>query len=127
MSEKQNSKSQKKNPKTRPNKQTPPGPPPQSPGGISWIRVIIFAVIAYFILQWAFGYFDQSVKIPYSTFKNHLDENRITRVTVRGSRIQGSLKTRAHLINARGDTIRYTDFVTYFPKFGDEKLMSMLE
>ncbi|MDZ7722209.1 MAG: ATP-dependent zinc metalloprotease FtsH [candidate division KSB1 bacterium] len=127
MPEKQNKKS--KNQKTRKNssnKPTPP-PPPQQAGPVSWIRVVFFAIIVYLILQWAFGSFDQSVKIPYSSFKTHLQENKITQVTVRGSRIQGSLKNQAQLVNARGDTVQYSDFVTFFPKFGDEKLMSMLE
>lgn len=97
------------------------------PGGISLIRLILFALIAYFILQWGFGLFDQRVQIPYTTFRQHVQEGRVSEVVVRGDRIQGNLDDEAELVNAQGDTVNYEQFVTFFPTFGDEKLMSMLE
>ena len=97
------------------------------PGGISLFRLILFALIAYFILQWGFGLFDQRTKIPYTTFRQHVQKGQVAKVVVRGDRIQGELENQAELVIAQGDTVDYKQFVTFFPTFGDEKLMSMLE
>jgi len=122
-----NGSSKRNNRKKKQDRKTAQGPPQQPTGGMSWIRIILFALIAYFLFQWLFGNFDQPVRIPYSTFRTHLQKDQITEVTVKGSRIQGTLKNDAEIVQAERDTVIYKEFVTYFPKFGDEKLMSLLE
>ena len=65
--------------------------------------------------------------ISYSQFRSQLEQDNIEQVTIRGDRVQGTLREQAMLKAAEEDTTRYSEFITYMPSFGDEKLMSMLE
>jgi len=104
----------------------PTGPPTraQVPGWIwsAWIAITI-------LLIWVWLSADRSAahRLSYSAFREQLEKNNVTQVTVMGEKIEGKVKTPVEYINAQGQTSTYQDFVTYLPSFGDEQLMSKLE
>jgi cell division protease FtsH len=51
----------------------------------------------------------------------------VEQVTVIGEQIEGQLKQAAEKENVDGETVTYTEFVTYLPSFGDDELLSLLE
>ena len=48
-------------------------------------------------------------------------------VHVQGERIEGTLKEPKPLNISENDTVRYENFVTYLPSFGDDNLFAQLE
>lgn len=90
---------------------------------------IIFATLLAF---WIFssqegGLFGGPPNIDYSTFREQIQSGNVERVTVQGDQVKGELKEEVQLKAAEEDTTNYSNFTTYLPSFGDEKLMDMLE
>src|SRR5690625_505126 len=101
------------------------------PGGkfqYSFYWIIIAALLAF----WVFssqegGLFGGPPTVDYSTFRAQIQSENVQKVTVRGEKITGELKQKAALKASENDTTQYSQFSTYLPSFGDEKLMDMLE
>jgi cell division protease FtsH len=90
--------------------------------------VWLFVAIAIIFWLWnPFGGLSNIPQISYSTFRQQLETGNIEQVTVKGERIQGTLKKPAEAQVAKSETITYTNFVTYLPSFGDDKLLPLLE
>lgn len=119
----QQKQSPKKNPKGNKNKK---GPGRSFQYSFYWI---IFATLLAF---WIFssqegGLFGGPPDIDYSTFREQIQSGNVERVTVQGEHVKGELKEEVPLKAAEDDTTNYSNFTTYLPSFGDEKLMDMLE
>lgn len=119
----QQKQSPKNNPKGNKNKKGPGG---RFQYSFYWI---IFATLLAF---WIFssqegGLFGGPPNIDYSTFREQIQSGNVERVTVQGDQVKGKLKEDVPLKAAEDDTTNYSNFTTYLPSFGDEKLMEMLE
>ncbi|MCF8036298.1 MAG: ATP-dependent metallopeptidase FtsH/Yme1/Tma family protein, partial [Desulfobacteraceae bacterium] len=89
-------------------------------------------------------------KVKYTTFLRQLNEDNVAEVTIKGDKITGSLREKAHKpaqskadaggVGAEGVSgqnsdkqegtpqgTAYTHFVTYLPSFGDPDLMDVLQ
>jgi len=99
-----------------------------APTGKGWFigRIIVFLFLAMLLMQ-LFGIFDPHRQIPYSVFKSQLRDDNVVRVTVQGDRIRGAFREETEIEGLEEETPAFTDFVTYFPRFGDDQLMTMLE
>ena len=99
---------------------------------INW-RVLLAILLLWVIL----GYFmraggTQSLEIPYSKFKRHLQQDNVAEVTVEGDRIRGGFEQPVAPASGEegesdGDTRTYERFKTVLPSFGDPELMKLLE
>ena len=126
--------SEKKENKQQSQKKEQPTPPRQTPGSTSVgpSRIMIFyfliaAILGIWILYSYYGGQFSPDQIHYSTFRTELKDNNVKEITVQGERVEGELKEPAKRRSAEGDTISYTEFVTYIPSFGDDELMVLLE
>jgi cell division protease FtsH len=103
--------------------------PGQSPGGGRW-RLIVWVVMATLFAVWVWSYWGEGAaggeRISYSEFRKQLQTGNVERVVVEGNSVNGKLKSTGSRTE-QGSTVKYDQFVTYIPSFGDEKLMDMLE
>ncbi|MBP3192327.1 ATP-dependent zinc metalloprotease FtsH [Natronogracilivirgula saccharolytica] len=88
---------------------------------------LIAAILGIWILYSYYGGQLSPDQIHYSTFRAQLKDNNVKEITVQGERIEGKLKEAAERRSVEGDTISYTEFITYIPSFGDDELMALLE
>jgi len=88
---------------------------------------LIAAILGVWILYSYYGGQMSPDQIQYSTFRAELKDNNVREVVVQGDRIEGELKAASKRRAADGDTISFTEFVTYLPSFGDDELMTLLE
>jgi len=99
-------------------------------GGRGW-RILLFVVLGVLLFLWGQRLFGpggvDGPRIPYSTFRSHLERNNVVRVVVQGERIQGVLNQPATRQNDEGESVQYTEFVTFVPSFGDDDLLQLLE
>ncbi len=119
------------NTKNRENKDKSQGNQPQQPApGPSRIMIFYFLIAAILGVWILYSYYGGQLapdQIQYSTFRGELKQNNVSEVTVQGERIEGKLKEASRRRAADGDTISFTEFVTYLPSFGDDELMALLE
>jgi len=119
------------NAKNKENKANPKGNHPQQPTpGPSRIMIFYFLIAAILGVWILYSYYGSQLapdQIQYSTFRGELKQNNVSEVTVQGDRIEGKLKEASGRRTADGDTISFTEFVTYLPSFGDDELMVLLE
>jgi len=119
------------NTKNRENKDKSQGNQPQQPApGPSRIMIFYFLIAAILGVWILYSYYGGQLapdQIQYSTFRGELKQNNVSEVTVQGERIEGKLKEPSRRRAADGDTISFTEFVTYLPSFGDDELMALLE
>ena len=73
------------------------------------------------------GGLGQATEISYSTFRRHIQNGNVSQVIVEQERIQGTLKEAATKEVEQGEDFKFTEFVTFLPSFGDERLLSLLE
>jgi cell division protease FtsH len=87
----------------------------------------MLALIA--VSLWSFwgGGAENATEISYSTFRQHVREGNVVRVVVEEQRIRGELDEAATKELENGESVEYTDFLTYLPSFGDDELLSLLE
>jgi cell division protease FtsH len=94
-----------------------------------WITAI-WVVLIFFVASWIFrSFLDGGINgetIPYSTFRNQLEEGNVERVIVQGEQISGELIQPLTTTTDFGEDIQYTQFVTYLPYFGDDELFQLL-
>ncbi len=88
---------------------------------------LIAAILGVWILYSYYGAQMSPDQIQYSTFRTELKDNNVREVVVQGERIEGELKSESKRRTAEGDTVSFTEFVTYLPSFGDDELMALLE
>ena len=88
---------------------------------------LIAAILGVWILYSYYGAQMSPDQIQYSTFRAELRDNNVKEVVVQGDRIEGELKSASKRRTVEGDTISFTEFVTYLPSFGDDELMALLE
>ncbi len=92
--------------------------------GLLWL---LLALAAGF---WLFGpgglERDDRAEISYTTFREHLEEDRIASITVQGEEIRGELREPAERLDEEGAAERYAAFETHLPSFGDEGLLEEL-
>jgi cell division protease FtsH len=97
-------------------------------GCSSWVLwVVLLLIIAPWVWQFISGSSGQGTHIPYTTFRKQLEDGNVQQVTVTGEKITGQLKQAAQTQPAQGEPTKYTNFVTYLPSFGDDKLFSLLQ
>jgi cell division protease FtsH len=95
----------------------------------SWIWLILLAVLAIWL--WSiFGGTSNNTQIPYNTFRQQVESGNVQQITVSGEKITGKLKqpaeTTVSTFNGQ-KKVKYTNFVTYVPSFGDKELLPLLE
>lgn len=104
---------------------------PQQPApGPSRIMVFYFLVASILGIWIIYSYYGGQLtpdQIQYSTFRNQLKENNVQQVTIQGDRIEGKLQETSKRPTPDGDSISFSEFVTYLPSFGDDELMRLLE
>jgi len=111
--------------------------PPESPGqkqrpGNDNQRYFFWILLAGLFVFWLVssqggGIFGGPPNVDYSTFREQLQQGNIEKVVVKGEQVTGTLKQKTVLNSAQNDTTQASEFITYIPSFGDEKLMDMLE
>jgi cell division protease FtsH len=93
-----------------------------------WIGPVIFLAVAVYLLlnggTRAFGF--GPVEISYTRFQDHLKQGIVKSVQIQGQEIQGQLSEKA-MTQGDGEAQEYDQFVTYFPPFGDNSLLPLLE
>lgn len=95
--------------------------------GVTWL--ILLLIMVGFWVGSRFFLDSGQVTIDYSQFRRFVREGNVTEVTVADEEISGQLEEPATLEaeEANGESITYTEFVTYLPAFGDESLLELLE
>ncbi|MGD2048793.1 MAG: ATP-dependent zinc metalloprotease FtsH [Chloroflexota bacterium] len=95
--------------------------------GITWL--ILLLVMVGFWVGSRFFLDSGQVTIDYSQFRRFVRDGNVAEVTVAGEEISGQLEEPATLEaeEANGESITYTEFITYLPAFGDESLLELLE
>ena len=109
-----------------------PGENGKKPGGrfnpIYWLYLILGTFLIYSLMSnQEGGLFGTLPEIEYSEFRTELENDNIESVHVQGERIEGTLKEPKPLNISENDTVRYENFVTYLPSFGDDNLFAQLE
>ncbi len=122
MSDSKNNKEKKTNPQGNSPQQQAPGP-----SRIMVFYFLVAAILGAWILYSYYGGQFTPDQIQYSTFRGELKQNNVSEITVQGDRVEGKLKEPSLRRAADGDTITYTEFITYLPSFGDDELMVLLE
>jgi cell division protease FtsH len=111
-----------------------PPKPPQEEGrpGNDNQRYFFWILIAGLFIFWLVstqggGFFGGAPNVDYSEFRTQLKDGNVEKVIIKGEQVQGTLKQRAVLNTAQDDTTHTSEFTTYIPSFGDDKLMELLE
>jgi cell division protease FtsH len=120
------------------------GPRPSKSIAIYQIVGLALLVLAM-VLSFSFRDRQRTETIPYSTFRDHVEEGLVERVLIRGHRVTGELaeplpvETKAGGAPGKGEAPgktgaeastegpTSTGFETFVPEFGDEELLDLLE
>ncbi len=117
---------------SRPGKKGGKGDGPLAgPGAVGGMRTLLWVFLVLFVGLWLWGtLLDQESWAPvsYSTFRGHLEADRVERVEVQGTEIRGILvePVETRVLDAE-ETQVYQQFVTHVPSFGDDTLLELLE
>ncbi|HDQ13629.1 MAG TPA: AAA family ATPase [Sediminispirochaeta sp.] len=104
------------------------GPEGKHPPAVNWLRPVLWLVIGLLIASWLWGWpGDKATTISYTAFRQQLEEGNVAHITMQGEKITGTLKQAAEKEQEQDETVTYTDFVTYVPAIGDERLLTLLE
>jgi cell division protease FtsH len=103
----------------------------KGPGGkhqYTFYWIVLAALFGFWLFSsQGGGLFGGPPTIDYSSFREQIKSGNVQKVIIRGDQITGELKQKTTLKSAEKDTTRYSNFNTYLPSFGDDKLMGMLE
>jgi cell division protease FtsH len=113
----------------------------QPPGGagFGYGRLIIWIAIVALLGAWLFsqsGLGQRADQLSYTEFRQAVEDGRVAEVTVQGEQINGTMKPGARDSKEQpsdasgegeGAKSTGTEFLTYLPSFGDEKLLAKLE
>jgi cell division protease FtsH len=110
------------------NKSQVPGGAPQGRG--CWIGMI-WLVLLLLVAPLLFGSFlggggGNGDSISYTTFREQIQAGNVSSVVMRGERISGELIQPLERVDEAGQTLQYSNFVTYLPSTGDEELFQLL-
>jgi len=115
-------------------KGTGPAGQGQDPRGSSqtppshWTLILWLFVLFVLLGPWISNLLSsKGVQISYSAFRSQLEAGNVQKVTVQGEAISGTLKKAAEEKTPDGKAASYTEFLTYLPSFGDDKLLPLLE
>jgi cell division protease FtsH len=105
---------------------------PQKTGGMpgcstSLIVLLLVFAFAPLLLSLFGGAVGDQAQFSYSSFRNEVEAGNVAQVTVSGERITGELITPTTETIEDGTTREYSNFVTYFPAFGDDTLFGLLQ
>ncbi|MFO7893687.1 MAG: ATP-dependent zinc metalloprotease FtsH [Longimicrobiales bacterium] len=102
------------------------GPEEMPTSSLSW-RLVMWMLVIFLIAYWTMDLFDTGAgpQISYTAFRDQLTGGNVAEVVVQGEQVRGTLADSATRV-VEGDTIRYTEFITFLPSFGDEELFSLL-
>jgi cell division protease FtsH len=92
--------------------------------------IVIIAVVALviFLVSQFGGGTNQGTEISYTAFRTQVEAGNVSEVTISGQEIRGTLKTAQTATTSTGQTVNYTDFITYIPSaVGDNTLLPTLE
>src|SRR5690242_6927549 len=104
-------------------------PPPQMPRR-SWLGFVLILLVNYLALRFLFPS-AESVKVPYSTFKQQASQGNVTKIFSRGDRVSGQF-ARPIQYPAKPDSStkeqprKISQFTTTIPAFADPGLESLL-
>ncbi|MFW6177112.1 MAG: ATP-dependent zinc metalloprotease FtsH [Desulfohalobiaceae bacterium] len=84
--------------------------------------IIILALLLGFLLWSVISQQLATTRISYSDFLRQVEAGNVQEITVKGDKVEGSLKQEA---TSEGQS--YQDFLTYIPSFGEESLMQDLQ
>ena len=102
-------------------------PTPQGLSGIGLFYLLIASILGFWLI---YSYYNTALapeQISYSAFKSELRQGNVEEVTIQGERMEGSLQEPTTRTDAEDDTLRFSEFETYVPPFGDDELMALLE
>lgn len=110
----------------------PPKPPKKSKGQGSdkqryFFWILIAGLFVFWLVNTQSGLFGGAPDIDYSTFREQLKSGNVEKVVIKGEQIRGTLKQKTVLSSSADDTTQTSEFITYIPSFGDDKLMELLE
>ena len=93
---------------------------------VFWL--IIAALFGFWLLSSSgSGIFGGPPSIDYSSFREQVQSGNVQEVVMKGDQIRGELRQKTALKASENDTTRYSEFTTYIPSVGDDKLLAMLE
>jgi cell division protease FtsH len=97
--------------------------------GRLFLWLIAMSLIFYYFYR---PYESKDIKeISYTEFKDYINQEKISEVTVTGNEIQGSFKEPIEVPTGKDEeskkTLSYKYFKTVMPSFGDPSLLSVLE
>ncbi len=98
--------------------------------GPSVVKYLIFLIIAWVAINYMFGIFGgkNSVKMPYSKFKQQVEKGKVESITIKGNNINGSFKNfYLKIEKSQKDTLKYKYFSTVKPSVYDPQFMNILE
>jgi cell division protease FtsH len=97
--------------------------------GCSTSLIVLLLVFAFapLLLSLFGGAVGDQAQFSYSSFRNEVEAGNVAQVTVSGERITGELITPTTETIEDGTTREYSNFVTYFPAFGDDTLFGLLQ
>jgi cell division protease FtsH len=126
----QPSRKQDRTSREKPQDQTPLKPSkdqPFMPWGFHW-RTMIWIGLAWLLFITLFGPKPDRhrIDLPYSQFKQEVQQGNVAEVTVKGDRITGAF-IENYQVEAEKNGRTYNYFATVVPSFGDRELMSLLE
>jgi cell division protease FtsH len=97
----------------------------RSTPALSW-RLVLWLLTIFLIAYWIFDLTGAGgPQISYTAFRDQLTSGNVAEVVVQGERVRGTLADSA-THEVQGETVRYTEFVTFLPSFGDDELFSLL-
>lgn len=90
-----------------------------------WVALLVIILVwMIFSSFWQTG----APVVPYSFFRQQLQQDNVAEITVQGPDVTGSFKNKvAPPAENQGETAPTGEFRTYTPAFGDEGLMTMVE
>ncbi|MFO7985041.1 MAG: ATP-dependent zinc metalloprotease FtsH [Desulfatiglandaceae bacterium] len=109
---------------------TGPGPPQKS--GINW-KMIAAIALFWFLLFYFFTPARQpTMPLPYSKFKNKVQEGQVQSITVKGEEVTGRFNEPVkgeptQTLFGGKEAPEFESFKTIIPGFGDKELMTLLE
>jgi cell division protease FtsH len=96
------------------------------------LRSLVWIIPLLLIVFWSWNQnnrlLQNRVSISYSTFRNQVVNDNVAQIKVSGEEIQGTLIEPAQnpVLGEDEEPTTYTEFVTYFPAFGDDELNQLL-
>jgi cell division protease FtsH len=105
------------------------GDRPKRPGGSarrSWLLFLGLLLFNYFVIARVVPDQADRPEIPYTLFRQQVEQGNVVEVTTRGDTIQGSFKEPVKNPQDPQDTSAHKDFTTHLPIFADPGLERLL-